>query len=1146
MMHLYAGASARPLAARLAGVLADAPDDPMTPEWLAVPSDGMRRWLTLELAAHLGASGSGSGDGIAANIVRAYPGTLRSCVLSAERDPADADPWSIERLVWSVLGVAEEHADDPVMSPFLDLPRGASRFANARRVADLFDRYHLHRSDMVRSWAAGKYVDGTGRPIAAHAHWQPHLWQLVRQAVGEPSPPERLPDLLDRMRRGELVVDLPGRLVMFGFTLLPGAGFLDLATAVAEHRDVHLFMLEPTHLDADVLHQLSPRPPRGGVRLRSSDPTASAINQPLLRSWGRLHRETALLLADARAQGVPDPELVDGPTSDPSTVLEQLQQDIRVNATPRPAMALDPADRSVQFHACYGPTRQVEVLRDAILHLLSSEADLCEDDILVLCPALDRFAPLVEAVFGPSAEPSASGPSMPRTVGERSGAPSLRYRMADQSIRTSNPVVRASTQLLELVTGRFDVAAVLDFLSLGPVRERFRFDEEDLATIGEWVRATNVRWGVDPDHRATFDVPATIVTNTWRAALDRLMVGSVIDADDFSLGIGDVAPFGVEGSDVTIVGRLAEVLWQLSDLAAQSVVARPIDAWVAKLSQAASALFATSRGSEWQIEALHRIFADAVDAATSEGVPTPALLTFTDIKRLLDERLDSTVGRPDFFRGGITVTSMTPLRGIPYRVVCLLGIDQWAFNAEPAAGDDLAAAAAQFGDRDPRADARQALLEAVLAAGDSLLVLRDGRDVRTNQRVPRAVVAAELFDATAAMVEPADRERFVSQLEITHPRQPFDERCFEVGGLIEGLPWGFDATDRDGAEARRCRALSTPSFLTAPLDPVITDVIELADLQAFFRNPAKAFVTQRLGARLPDSEEEVSVLLPTELRGLDGWRVGERLLEARMTGVPLDQWRSVERRLGTLPPGTLEDQALAEVLTIVDELVASADRHGVSHAPPVAFDVDVALSDGTRVVGSIQLQLDTETPGPARVVYSRAKAHHRVAAWLDLVALVGTDRSVPWRSLFIGRSPGPGVTSAEVFDLVPSAEPEMRAQSARASLAVAVDCYRRGMAEPLPLFPMFSHEMYGGTHNRRQWCNFSGFGDGDDEAVRLVFGAPDFDAIMALPAQPGDPPGRSGRVARFAHYLWSAVEGSTSERLPSGTAVPVDLQRELA
>ncbi len=142
-MHLTSATSVRELTSRLAEVLADVPADPFEPEWLAVPSDGMRRWLTLELAGHLGAV-PGRGDGVAANIIRAYPGTLRTAVLAAGRGEDDADPWSLGRLVWAVLEVADRHPD-PASAALGTVAPGASRYGRARQVADLFDRYHLQR-----------------------------------------------------------------------------------------------------------------------------------------------------------------------------------------------------------------------------------------------------------------------------------------------------------------------------------------------------------------------------------------------------------------------------------------------------------------------------------------------------------------------------------------------------------------------------------------------------------------------------------------------------------------------------------------------------------------------------------------------------------------------------------------------------------------------------------------------------------------------------------------------------------------------------------------------------------------------------------------------------------------------------------------
>jgi exodeoxyribonuclease V gamma subunit len=1139
MMHLYSAGSAKPLGARLAQVLADVPADPMTPEWLAVPSDGMRRWLTLELAGHLGSSGPGSGDGVAANIERALPGDLRSAVLAVGRPEGDPDPWRIERLVWSVLAVLA--ASDEVTSP-PDGPAagGPATYTTARRIADLFDRYHLHRPDMIRQWAAGRPADGSGRPLSDYTRWQFLVWQLVRERIGEPSPPERLPGLLDRLRGGEPLLDLPPRLVFFGFTLLPAGDFLEVTRAVATRHDVHVFLLEPTRLDASALLERSPSSGDGTPRLRSSDATATLIRQPLLRSWGRLHREHALLLAASGDPGDPDRppvEEVSDPTDPgrPHTLLGRLQHDLRANAAPVPTLVPDGGDRSVQFHACFGETRQVEALRDALLHLLSAPGtDLTEDDVVVLCPALDRFAPLVEAAFGPPSATAggATGGGWERGVGR--GSPALRYRIADRSIRTGNPVLAATSALLELVAGRCDVPSVLEFLGLPPVRERFGFDDDDLAVIGDWMEATQVRWGLDARQRETFGVPGSITTNTWSAALDRLLIGSTVHDDGIGLATGGVAPYGVEGSDVEIAGRLAAVMSHLAALSLETTSVHAVSDWVDIVRRTCSALFASRAELSWQQEGLDRILSALVEDAGGAPLSSTVPLHFTDMRKLLEERLEDTVGRADFFRGGVTVTSMTPLRWLPFRVVCILGMDQTAFGSEGTAGDDLTAVVPRVGDRDPRGEMRQTLLEAVLAAGDHLVVVRDGRDVKTNQAVPRAVVAAELFDAVLAGVDPDHQSAVADRLEIDHPRQAFDERCFEVGGLVEGTAWGFDPGDLAGALARRERTWARPPFLEAPLGPIVGDVVDLADLHRFFAGPTRAFLSQRLQVRLPSEEDDIPTVLPLELSALDEWQVGNRLLQARLSGHTYEEWLRRERALGTLPPGPMAHDTVTPIREAVDGLMDTALRAGMRPGPVGTATVDAELPDGTRVVGSVQLRLPADTPGPARLSYSRANGTHRVAAWLDLMALLVDDPTVPWRSLAVTRSDKNGDTTA--IDLVASADVASGRTSAAEALAVAVDCYRRGMSEPIPLFPKFSYRLFQGKDVAGSWQGFHSPGDGDQPAVKLAFDGSSYREIMALPARPDDPDGPKGRAWRYAKYLFHTIATSTSTAAASTSA----------
>lgn len=1138
MLSIHTAGRIEPLVTHLAGVLSDAPADPMTPEWIAVPSDGMRRWLYLELARHLGA-GPGGGDGVTANVVAAYPDSLRRLVLGLGTRPADdgadepGDPWDVDHMVWSVL--AELVATtDPLLHAVADAPEGVSVYARARRIADLFDRYHLHRPDMVRSWAAGADVDGTGRPLGEHHRWQPVLWRRVRARLDAPSPPERLRGLLDQLldpdTREPLMADLdrvlPPRLVLFGVSALPGGvAFLDLVDAVGAVRDVHLYLVEPSPVAADrVAAVVVARPDE--PRLRTDDDTAAQVQHPLLVSWGRLHRETTVVLADAAGQGVGPARRVDGGgvaetiTADADrTLLGRLQSDLRADRAPVADLVPDADDRTLQLHAAHGAARQVDVLRDVVLHLLDDpDLDLTEDDIVVMVPALEQMAPLIEAVLGPSND----GPHRP-------GTPALRYRIADRSLRRSVPLLDAVLQLLELIGGRFEVTAVLDLIALGPVRARFGFSDDDVARIGEWAVDANVRWGLDEAHRERAGLDPRFDTNTWRAALDRLLVGVAVVGDDH-LSVGEALPLGVDSGDAALAGRLAELIWRLEQLAAAARDERPLADWLSMVRAAVPQLFSVGAEDAWQRARLSALMDQMERNARAEPATDSLGLSLLDLRRLFAERLAASPGRADFFRGGVTVASLTPLRGVPFRAVILLGVDQPAFSVGAPDGDDLSAAAPQLGDRDRRGESRQALLDAVLAARDRLVLIREGADVRTNQSVPQAVPVAELVEAVLATVHPDHRAAVAKRLEVQHPRQAFDERCFVAGELGTDGAFSFDHGAHRGAAARRERRSADWTFLRAPLVAPELSVIELSSLHAFLKDPTAAFVRDRLGVRFPRTAESPSVLLPLNLSGLDRFDVGNRLLRWLVDGGTVEDWLRLEQRRGTLGPGPLADATVDFVHQVATNLVAAAGAHGMDLHSDRHVSVDVELPDGTRIVGSVRDQLSGD-PGAARLVFSADRPAYRLAAWLDLMALGATDPGRPWRSVWVARAKGSD--NPKVVDTTLRC---VDGDAALHGLSVAVDCYRRGMVEPIPLFPGVSCALWYDQLPGPLWSSYAGGGDGTSDEARLVYGEADLHELLRAPRLDHDPLTDSGpdagRFQCFAEHLWSAVDATCAVDAP--------------
>ncbi|HET9444062.1 MAG TPA: exodeoxyribonuclease V subunit gamma, partial [Acidimicrobiales bacterium] len=307
-LRIHRAERADRLAEVLADLLAGAPPggDPFTPEVVSVPTRGVERWLAQTLSGRLGVT-PGRGDGVCANVEFPFPGVLVGrAVAAATGLDAATDPWAPERSVWPLLDVVERDLGEGWLGQLAAHigpgdgegrgdERRQRRLAAVRHVADLFDRYGVHRPAMLRRWVAGDDVDADGRPLPADVAWQAELWRRLRAALDLESPAERLARACGRLEDDPAATDLPGRLSLFGLTRLP-ASHLDVLHALGAGRDVHLFLLHPSPALWDRLAPSPAAAPAGGLPRRRSDPTATAARNPLLATWGRDAREMQLVL----------------------------------------------------------------------------------------------------------------------------------------------------------------------------------------------------------------------------------------------------------------------------------------------------------------------------------------------------------------------------------------------------------------------------------------------------------------------------------------------------------------------------------------------------------------------------------------------------------------------------------------------------------------------------------------------------------------------------------------------------------------------------------------------------------------------------------------------------------------------------------
>ena len=1217
MLHVRVADRADDLLDELVRELSTPLPDPFQAEWVSVPSLGFRTWLTHRLAERLGAPHH-SGAGVVANVELPFPGSLRWRLLRAHGartghgDPTD--PWQVERLVWSVLDVMADPAAD--VSPRLrrsELPAGATLASRAGPVADLFDRYGVHRPEMVRAWSRGRDVGAGGQPLTVDRRWQPELYRAVARHVaarhqGLPPPAERLAEALELVTTGALDLaaplgptdrGLPPRLFVVGQSTLT-AELGPVLTAVAAQAEVHLLVLAPSGLQAlaaaEAAARHAPAAPAGPVSWafpRALAPTSAADGDahPLLAVWGRRPLESALLLG---AGGVV-PTLVPGSPARRagSSLLHRIQTELRQGAPPAGTFRQAVADGSFQVHAAPGRARQVEVLRDVVLGLLRDDPTLRESDIAVVCPRLEDYATVISSVLGP--------PARRGEQPEPDCVPALRYAVVDRDARSFNPVLAAMQAVVDVVPSRYDVAGVRDLLHAPAVRARFGLTDDDLGLFSEWVEATGVRWGLDGPHRQPWHIDASHAANSWEAGIHQLMAGVALgdplrlaagDGHDprpspHALTVGGFAPLDLPEGAIGSAGRLAAAVRTLAHvhhLLADAPIAppgqaapdpaddgevsgRPVAAWRDLLATAADLLVAPAPFEDWQRAAFDDALAGLVAAsADHRGRPSTTLLTFGDVRRLLAPALLGPRARADLGFGSVVVARPTLLAGVPFRVVCVLGLDDDAMPAAFGAGDDLLTLHPFVGDREARSEARAEILAALLAAQDTLVITCTSRDVRTNETVPRSVLLDELLDLVAATVAadapiPPGRDPREAVVR-NHPRQAFDLTNF-VDPSAPG-PFGFDPTARDGARAVASRRAGTGRpppvhlLLTEPLPPPPDEdgeevVVDLAELRAFYDHPVRHFFRNRLRITIPRARDDIDSQLPTTVAKLEAAGIGRDLIAIGMalddpadiglTG-PGFEPRHPEvaallasyRARGVLPPAAVAGPELAAVSEEVEAMLRLAGELDVLREADTAHRVDIELAGGTRLHGTVAGCCTGAAPGPLHVRYARFKPRYLVGLSIDLLALAAHGDHDPWRGVLLARGAA-GKPPVRHVRQVRGDDAAARRRHALDALDVLVNQYRAGRRYPLPLFDATSHAL---VHEPKKAANSWGtFPKGPwsynhechDLHHQLAFGTIDFDTLTDLDAG-------GHRMHDEARRLWGTLDRALDP-------VEVDPQRDI-
>lgn len=908
MLHLYQSNKLEYLADLMGKIQQVQPlSNPMAAEEIVVQSQGMRRFISQYLAKN---------QGVAANLRFSLPAGL-SWQLTRKLLPNTPalNPFAANVVQWRLLTLFQslEFAHQPrfqaayvALKSYLHNEYAAYQLS--AQLADVFDQYLVYRPHWLEAWTAGKRIAELEQKSATEQDWQMILWQYLDDGSQQTAHRAQLwQELLMRLTQPQS--QLPQRFFVFGIATLAPM-YLTLLKQLAIHCEVHIFALNPSAEywgnviePAQILHA-------------ANDVDLSQQGHPLLSSLGKQGRDFFNELADANPQieadifeenpdsgsllhsiqhhiqtltyyHQPDEAMqfsakfmaqhlqylksnVFAQQPEKKKIFDKIIKNINENSaicstekTKYQHIAQFQIDGSIQIHSAHSPLRELQILKEQLLYILQQHPTWQPHDIAVLTPHIEPYAPFIEAVFG-----------------NHGNGEMLPFCISDVKLSRRQPFLYAIEQILTLLSSRFEVDNLLPLLDNMSILNKFELSREDLPLLHETVAQLNIRWGADQNQRAQHGDNRSLFT--WQQGLDRLVLGFMLP-ENATLW-QDIAAYYSRPDHLNILSKFNQLVRRLTHIRQTWQQPTHIAQWCERVRQLCAELLHIDHGDQVAQQQLEQALATWIEETElanfqdSIGIDT----AIAHITRFLS--MQSEAG---FLRGGITFCSMVPMRSLPFKVVCLIGLNDGDFpRTTKASNFDLIAKHTQKGDRARRDDDRYLFLEAILSAREILYLSFVGKDIRTDEVYAPSALLNELGNSVAELAG-VSTTMLMQNWIVQHPLQAFSRQYFS--GSLNLL-----SSRKDYASALNAIAQPTQPFVQSPIESInsMTDTITQESFIQFWRNPTRYFLWHQLNWQKPfhqtewHSDEPFITDTPRYL--------ADTYLEARLTG---ESFASVARQL---------------------------------------------------------------------------------------------------------------------------------------------------------------------------------------------------------------------------------------------------------
>lgn len=748
-------------------------DNPFDKQIIITQNEGINQWLKIQFAKE---------NGVFSNFDFIKPNNFVNNVFWLA-EITSQDEYNTEKIRWYIYKILstdsllEKHG---VLKSFLEDDE-LKIIQLATKIADLFDQYLIYRSDYINLWNNHEQIVTTRKDLQAHADWQKDIWNELKGNFTFEDKVGLAQHLQKAFNQEAFIHKLKSRydrISIFGLSILTPF-HLDVFSKVSEHIEVDFYLFNPAPNEYwyDETGKKSITKIERYTK-KSADELFLKSGNPLLSNWGKTGKDLFNQLYDANEE-LEVTNLDSDYSRSEGNLLSKLQSEIKETVVDEDDLFHDELieDSSILINSCFSPIREIEELLLYVNDLVSKGAQL--DEVLVVVNDIELYSPYIKSIFDNSSIP---------------------FNIAGAKFSNQESISKALTEFLSFNYEDINNIKLVSLLRHDLIKSKYQIS--DLEFIEKLISDLNFRFGIEGSKEDSSDLVS------FKSAVEKLILGYSTAHQQINNSIYPLRDYS--DSDYLEVFKFVGFVNDLILYLKNRPNSASLEDW--------SVFF--------QEEIIDRFFNISDDYLEERIVINEHLRILQDLSNELDSIKFETVRRAfldslvnnikssQFISGKLTFTSLIPLRGVPYKHIAILGMNQSDFpRTETPISYDLSLLDRRRGDRNVKESDKYLFLEYLFAAQSSLYLSYVGRDQKDLSDKPASIIIDEFEDYILSNSE--KHKSFIKKSSLTS--------TYSLYGRNTKLNTGYiDVESKDS-------------------------VIDYKNLVKFYKDPVKYFAENRIG-----------------------------------------------------------------------------------------------------------------------------------------------------------------------------------------------------------------------------------------------------------------------------------------------------------